>query len=113
MRSLNLTVIGASSAIGSLLLRLLGDSKLPIELVRVCASRSSIGEKMEFRDSVLEVQSPDESAFRGLNLAFISVDSTVSKEITPLAIGQRAIVLDDSSVQRSEWIPKFPLLFQK
>ena len=111
MRSLNVTVVGATGAVGSLFLKLLGNSKLPIESIRVCASRSSIGEKVEFRDSVLEVQSLDELAFRGSNLAFISVNSTISKEIAPLAIGQGAIVLDDSSA--SEWIPKFPLLFQK
>lgn len=50
---------------------------------------------MQFRDSTLEIQSTDELAFHDSDVAFISVNSSVSKKIAPLAINQGTIVLDD------------------
>jgi aspartate-semialdehyde dehydrogenase len=45
MKSLNVTVVGATGAVGSLFLELLGDSELPVASIRVCASQSLVGKK--------------------------------------------------------------------
>ena len=100
MRPLNITVVGATGAVGSLFLKLLGDSTLPLASVNVCASKSSVGKTVQFRGKPLKIQLADELAFRDSDIAFISVDASVSKEIAPLAIAQGAIVLDDSSAFR-------------
>ena len=63
---------------------------------------------MQFRDSTLEIQSTDELAFHDSDVAFISVNLSVSKKIAPLAINQGAIVLDDRSAFRMN--PEVPLV---
>lgn len=103
-RAANVAVVGATGAVGAELIGCLERRGFPTASLRLLASERSAGRRIgEHR-----VEAVSLDAFRGVDLAFFSAGAGVSRTYAPLAAGQGALVVDNSSAFRME--PAVPLV---
>ena len=108
MREVNIAVIGATGAVGMEFLRILEERRFPAGLVRLTASHRSVGKRIQVRGQDLAVEATTPAAFEGVDIAFISASSQVSREMADAAVESGALVIDDSSAFRM--MPEVPLV---
>lgn len=99
-KNLTVAIVGATGAVGAELIRLLETSSVPVGELRLLASARSVGKRLRFRDTHLEVFETAQTAFEGVDLAFFSAGAGRSKEFAPIAAAQGATVVDNSSAFR-------------
>ena len=101
-------VVGATGAVGTEMIQVLGERGFPVgELVPLASARSE-GNEVTFRDQELPVKVLQEDSFQGVDLALFSAGANVSKEFGPIAVKAGAVVVDNSSAWRMD--PKVPLV---
>ncbi len=76
------------------------ERKFPAGEIKLLASIRSAGKKIDVFGKKLTVQETTPESFRGVDLAFISVSSDVSRKLVPAAKAAGAVVIDDSSAFR-------------
>jgi aspartate-semialdehyde dehydrogenase len=103
-----LTVVGATGAVGRLVLRLLEEREFPYETISFLASARSAGKTVTFkgREHSIEVLGPD--AFREGDLVIASTPDDTAREFAPWAVERGAVVVDESGAWRMD--PKVPLV---
>ncbi len=108
MNGLRVAVVGATGAVGGVLLRVIEERGLPVDEIRLCASERSRGRKLTFqgRDVVVEMVTPE--LLSEVDLVFIAAGSGISREVAPMAVEQGAFVIDKSSAFRMD--PDVPLV---
>ena len=93
-------VLGATGAVGGVVLDVLEERNFPLrELVPMASSRSA-GKTVRFRGEDLTVREATPDAFAGVDLVFSAVGSTASRELVPHAVRAGAIVVDKTSAWR-------------
>ena len=103
MDACRVAVIGATGAVGRVFLRILEERKFPASSsIRLCASKRSVGKKLTVNGRELTVEEATSQLLGEVDIAFISADSAVSRELAPIAVQQGALVIDDSSAFRME-----------
>ncbi len=107
-KSLNIAVVGATGLVGQEFLDIAMQRGFPIKGLRLLASHRSAGKKITVGEWELEVEETTSQSFRGVDLAFFSATTEVSKNLIPAAVKAGAIVIDDSSAWRME--PDVPLV---
>lgn len=107
-KDLNIAIVGATGAVGLELLKLLEKEDLPGENIKCFASASSVGKQVSYKDSFLNMLVLDDHSFEGINLAFFSAGSSISKIYVPKARDSGAIAIDNSSAFRKD--PSIPLI---
>lgn len=105
---LKVAVVGATGAVGSEILRLLGDRRFPVREVVPLASARSAGKSVVAVGREWTVQPLGPSCFDGVDVAFFSAGASRSKEYAPLAVEAGALVVDNSSAFRMD--PDVPLI---
>ncbi|MCY7314867.1 MAG: aspartate-semialdehyde dehydrogenase [Rubrivivax sp.] len=95
-------IIGATGAVGRQLLRLIESRQVPIELASLAASERSAGNGLHFRGAPHRVQALDTLDFSGIDIAFFSAGSSVSREHARRAAAQGALVIDNTNAFRME-----------
>jgi aspartate-semialdehyde dehydrogenase len=105
VRDARIGVIGATGAVGTVTLRLLGERGY--ENVRAFASGRSAGRTLDGGVRV-EKATPETLAAGGLDVALFSVGTSASRELVPHAVRGGAQVVDKSSAYRLE--PGIPLV---
>ncbi|MGY5795256.1 aspartate-semialdehyde dehydrogenase len=108
MRALDISIIGATGAVGAELIKLLESSQLPVSRLRLLASRTSVGRRLRFRDEICIVEPLDEINATQADIAFFSAGSAVSAKYGHLFAAQSALVIDNSNAFRMN--PDVPLL---
>ncbi|ASP89330.1 aspartate-semialdehyde dehydrogenase (plasmid) [Sinorhizobium meliloti] len=108
MRALNISIVGATGAVGDELTRLLEASPIPVNRLRLLASRNSAGRQVRFRDKICLVEALDEIGDLKTDIAFLSAGSAVSAEWAPRFAAQGALVIDNSNAFRMD--PDVPLV---
>ncbi len=98
----HVAIVGATGAVGLELLRVLERREFPVADLRLLASPRSAGKKLRFRGQEHEVAALAEDSFRGIDLAFFSAGSGISKRFAPIAQRAGAIVIDNSSAFRMD-----------
>jgi aspartate-semialdehyde dehydrogenase len=104
----NVAVVGATGAVGAVLLRILEERKFPVGWLRPLASRRSAGSRVSFRGKPLTVEALGEGAFDGAQLVFFAATGALSKRWAPEAVAAGAVVIDKSSSWRMD--PSVPLV---
>ena len=102
MDSCRIAVIGATGAVGQVFLRILEERRFPASSIRLCASQRSIGKKLTVNGRELVVEEATPELLGEVDIAFISANRTVSRELAPVAVERGALVIDDSSAFRME-----------
>ena len=106
--SVSLAVVGATGAVGDLMRRVLAERDFPAKTVKFLASERSAGKPVEFAGKRYTVELLRPEAFAGVQIVLSSTPSKVSKEFSPIAAKQGAIVVDNSSAWRMD--PDVPLV---
>ncbi len=108
-KSLNVAVVGATGLVGQEFLKIALQRKFPIKGLRLLASHRSAGKKITFGEfGEIEVEEATPHSFKGVDVAFFSATTEVSKSLIPPAVKAGAICIDDSSAWRME--PDVPLV---
>ena len=96
----DVAVVGATGAVGEVLLDLLCERKFPVGRVIVLASARSAGEMVSFGNRSLTVVELDGFDFAGIDFAFFSAGGSVSAEHAARAAAAGATVIDNTSYFR-------------
>ena len=95
-----IAIVGATGAVGTVFLKMLEDRKYPSGLLRIFASKRSLGKKVDYLDDHLVVEEIQDDSFLDSDFVFISATTSISESIAELAVKSGAIVIDDSSAFR-------------
>jgi aspartate-semialdehyde dehydrogenase len=93
-------VVGATGAVGEVMLSILHERKFPIKELIPLASARSAGEKIDFGNQKLVVQDLATFDPKGVDIALFSAGGSTSKEFAPKFAAAGAIVIDNSSAFR-------------
>ncbi len=103
-----LAVVGATGAVGTVMLQLLSEREDVWGEIRLVASRRSAGKKLTVRGEEVEVQLLEPSVFDGVDVAMFDVPDEVSAEWAPIAAARGAVAVDNSGAFRMD--PDVPLV---
>ncbi|MHB8792532.1 MAG: aspartate-semialdehyde dehydrogenase [Thermoleophilia bacterium] len=98
----NIAVVGATGAVGGVMLRLLEERNFPVASLRALASGRSAGSTVTFRGEEIEVEELTTESFEGVQIALFSAGGDRSREFAPAAVAAGAVVIDNSSAFRME-----------
>jgi aspartate-semialdehyde dehydrogenase len=93
-------IVGATGAVGSTVLEVLGERRFPAAEVRPLASARSAGSKVTFGGDELEVRELTDESIQGLDLILSSAGGKVSSAWAPKWIEAGAVVVDNTSYWR-------------
>ena len=108
LKKYNIAVIGATGAVGQVLLDLIEARNFPYNSLYLCASTRSVGKKLVVNETEYLVEEIKEELFNNVDFVFISANNEISKNIGLLASKKNCIAIDDSSVFRMN--PDVPLV---
>lgn len=100
--SQRVAVVGATGAVGREFLEVLEGRDFPVGDLRLLASRRSAGLRLPFRGEEVPVGELGPESLRGVDIAFFSAGSAISREYGRSAAGRDTIVIDNSSAFRMD-----------
>ena len=103
-----LAVVGATGAVGTVMLDILSKRENVWGEIRLIASARSAGKKLSCRGEELTVVALTPEAFDGVDVAMFDVPDEVSAEWGPIAAARGAVVVDNSGAFRMD--PEVPLV---
>jgi aspartate-semialdehyde dehydrogenase len=104
----NVAVVGATGAVGSMMLRVLEERGFPVTELRPLASARSEGRVVEDLGKPFVVQKLTGDSFEGIDIALFSAGGERSRDFAPSAVAAGAVVIDNSSAFRMA--PNVPLV---
>jgi aspartate-semialdehyde dehydrogenase len=103
-----LAVVGATGAVGGVMLGILSTRQDVYGEIRLVASARSAGKKLSVRGEQVEVVALTPEVFDGVDIAMFDVPDAVAAEWAPVAAERGAVVVDNSGAFRME--PDVPLV---
>ena len=103
-----LAVVGATGAVGTVMLQILSTRQDVWGEIRLVASPRSAGKRLRVRGQELEVQALAAEVFDGVDVAMFDVPDEVSAQWAPIAVERGAVVVDNSGAFRMD--PDVPLV---
>ena len=107
-RKPSLAVVGATGAVGTVMLDILSKRENVWGEIRLIASKRSAGKKLLCRGEELTVVELTPESFEGIDVAMFDVPDEVSLEWGPIAASRGAVVVDNSGAFRMD--PAVPLV---
>lgn len=101
-RQRTVAVVGATGAVGEVVLRLLAERDFPVGELRALASQRSAGTTVTFRGEPVEVQEAVPAAFDGVDFAFFAATGALSKTLAPEVAKRGGIAIDKSNTWRMD-----------
>jgi aspartate-semialdehyde dehydrogenase len=98
----SLAVVGATGAVGTVMLDILSKRENVYGEIRLIASAKSAGKKLKCRGEELTVVALSPEAFEGIDIAMFDVPDEISKEWAPIAASKGAVVVDNSGAFRMD-----------
>ena len=98
----SLAVVGATGAVGTVMLGILSKRADVDGEIRLIASARSAGKKLMCRGEELTVVALSPEAFEGIDIAMFDVPDEISKEWAPIAASKGAVVVDNSGAFRMD-----------
>ena len=103
-----LAVVGATGAVGTVMLGILSERENVWGEIRLVASPRSAGKVLRVRGEDVVVQALAPEVFDGVDVAMFDVPDEVSKEWAPIAAARGAVAVDNSGAFRMD--PDVPLV---
>ena len=103
-----LAVVGATGAVGGVMLELLSTRPDAWGEIRLVASARSAGRRLRCRGEELEVLALAPDVFDGVDVAMFDVPDEVSAQWAPIAVERGAVAVDNSGAFRMD--PDVPLV---
>jgi aspartate-semialdehyde dehydrogenase len=107
-RSFNVALVGVTGLVGEAALELLNERELPIASLKVVASESSAGKRLEYKGAYLKVADLAQFDFAGMDVALFAVPPAVSAQYSPRAAEQGCVVVDLSGIWLAD--PQVPVV---
>jgi aspartate-semialdehyde dehydrogenase len=98
----SLAVVGATGAVGTVMLGILSERNDVWGEIRLIASARSAGKKLMCRGEELTVVALTPEAFDGIDVAMFDVPDEISAEWAPIAASRGAVVVDNSGAFRMD-----------
>lgn len=96
-RNYTVAVVGATGAVGQVLLMLLAERRFPVERLHAVASTRSAGNSVSFADSEVVIEDIVDFDFTAVDVAFFSAGSAVSRDYAKKAAACGTVVIDNTS----------------
>jgi aspartate-semialdehyde dehydrogenase len=94
--------VGATGAVGSIMLEVLEERSFPATEVVPFASERSVGRRLPFSGREIQVRALSDESIRGFDIAIFSAGGSTSGEWAPRFAEAGAVVVDNSSRWRME-----------
>jgi len=107
-RKPTLAVVGATGAVGTVMLKILSTREDVWGEIRLVASARSAGKKLTVRGQQVEVRALAPEVFDGVDVAMFDVPDEISAQWAPIAVARGAIAVDNSGAFRMD--PDVPLV---
>ncbi len=104
----SVAVVGASGAVGEVMVRLLAERNFPVGSIKFLASERSAGKSIEFAGESHPIEPISAGAFEGVDIVLSSTPASISRQYSPMAARAGAVVVDNSSAFRMD--PEVPLV---
>lgn len=98
----SLAVVGATGAVGTVMLEILSERPDVWGEIRLIASARSAGKKLMCRGEELTVVALSPEAFDGIDVAMFDVPDEISAEWAPIAAARGSVVVDNSGAFRMD-----------
>jgi len=109
MKEYTVAVVGATGAVGRMMLTVLEERNFPVKELRLFASTRSKGMLLPFKGEQIPVEALEEAKnFKGIDIALFSAGAQRSLDFAPLFARDGAVVIDNSSAWRMD--PDVPLV---
>ena len=106
MKTFNVAIVGATGAVGEVLLELLESRNFPVNNLYLLASERSAGTTLSFKGKRITVQNLAEFDFSQAEIGLFSAGGSISAEYAPKAAAAGCVVIDNTShFRRDEDIP--------
>ncbi len=99
---MKMAIFGATGQVGSVMLKILEESNLEIDGLRLFASPQSVGKKLSFQGQQIGVEDASCGDYQDIDIALFSCGKNASLELAPKVAGSGAIVIDNSSAWRMD-----------
>ena len=101
----NIAIMGATGAVGQVMLEILAEREFPVDELRLLASSRSAGKQIEFQGDMLTVQELGVDSFSDIDLVLASAGGSLSKQYAPHAVSAGALVVDTSAFRMDPQVP--------
>lgn len=105
---MKVAVIGATGVVGRKMIQVLEEHNFPLTHIYAVASKKSVGKTIPFKQSEIEVITPDEALQLKPDIALFSAGAATSKIWAPKFAEAGTTVIDNSSAWRMD--PDIPLV---
>lgn len=103
-----LAVVGATGAVGRIIVGMLVARKFPARRIKLLASARSAGTPMRVGEATYDVEVLGPDSFQGVEIAIGSTPDEVAAEFVPWAVERGTVVVDESGFYRMN--PEVPLV---
>ena len=104
----SIAVVGATGAVGTLIIRMLQERKFPYRKMKFLASRRSAGTSIKFNGVPIVVEELRPDAFNDVDLVISSTPDDVARDFIPEARKRVKVIVDESGYWRM--YPDVPLV---
>jgi aspartate-semialdehyde dehydrogenase len=101
-------IFGATGQVGGVMRSVLAERKFPVDDLRLFATSRSVGRRLEWDGTDVEVEDVASGDFAGIEVALFSCGRQASLELAPQVVGAGGVVVDNSSAWRMD--PQVPLV---
>ena len=93
----NIAIVGATGAVGEVMLDILADRKVPIKNIYPLASERSIGKQVNYGNTTIDVDDLATFDFSKVQIGLFSAGASVSKVYAVKAAAAGCVVIDNTS----------------
>ena len=101
-KTYDVAVVGATGAVGEVMLEILAERNFPVGTVYALASERSAGKRVKFGNKSLVVENLATFDFSKVQIGLFSPGGSISREYAPIAASQGCVVIDNTSEFRYE-----------
>ena len=104
----SIAIIGATGAVGTIVLELLEKRNFPFKTIKFLASKRSAGKTITFKGQPYTIEELTPDSFVGVQLAISSTPDETARDFIPEATKRGTLVIDESGYWRMD--PEVPLV---
>jgi aspartate-semialdehyde dehydrogenase len=97
MKTYDVAVVGATGAVGEVMLSILAERDFPVGTVYALASERSVGKRVSFGDKTLVVENLADFDFSKVQIGLFSPGGAISKIFAPIAAKAGCVVIDNTA----------------
>ena len=102
MKKPNVTMLGATGAVGREMIKILEERSFPIGELRCLASARSVGKKLPFAGREIMVEEATDAAFTDADIVLGAAENDIARRFAPAIKATGAVFIDNSSAFRMD-----------